>query len=69
MQIAFFSLINFFQPTFIMLTLCTEHSFKPWVFKGKAAEASVCVICQVMAASGTLQVLLPGWAVFTIWYF
>lgn len=41
MQISFFSLINFFQTAFIVLTLCPEHSFKHWAFKGKAAEASV----------------------------
>lgn len=40
-QISFFSLINFFQTTFTVLTLCPKHSFKLWVFKGEAAEASM----------------------------
>lgn len=65
MQISFFSFINFFQPTFIALTLCTEHFFKHRVFKGKAAEAlGVQAICHVMADAGSYQLLPPAWGHF-----
>lgn len=64
-QISFFSLMNFFQPTFIALTLCTEHFFRHWVFKGKAAEASVYASSVPgHGSSGTHPVFLPCWGHF-----
>lgn len=41
MQISFFSLLHFFQATFIVLTLRPTHSVKHQVFIGEAVKDSV----------------------------
>lgn len=58
----FHSFLFFSQLTCIELTLCTEHSFKHRVGKGKAAEAFVCVTD--MPRHGSHQVLSPAWGCF-----